>query len=83
MSVKRLSLHVVTTLLCTTAMLTTNLAHARDWVDWVTTPFVDPLLVRPPVLDIGKVLPGDTQVHVCDVSIPNSAKPFPARMVLS
>ena len=40
-------------------------AQARDWTDIAATPFVDPLLARPPVLDVGKVLPGDSQVHPC------------------
>lgn len=43
-------------------------AHARDWEDIVTSPFVDPLLTRPRALDAGKVLPGDTQVLGCDGS---------------
>ncbi|MBF0461659.1 MAG: TolC family protein [Magnetococcales bacterium] len=40
-------------------------AQARDWVDVVTTPWEDPLLTRPPVLDSGKVLPGDTDPPPC------------------
>lgn len=45
--------------------LLTLAAQARDWTEIAANPFVDPLLARPPVLDVGKVLPGDSQVHPC------------------
>lgn len=51
-------------------------AQAREWEDIMTTPFVDPLLTRPPLLDTGKVLPGDAQVHGCDGMAYESAKPM-------
>jgi outer membrane protein len=37
----------------------------RSWVDRVTSPFIDPLLTRPPALDTGKILPNDSHVHAC------------------
>jgi outer membrane protein len=40
-------------------------AHARDWVDVLSNPLVDPLLSRPPQLDLGKVLPGDQMAVQC------------------
>jgi outer membrane protein len=40
-------------------------AQERQLVDVITTPFVDPLLTRPPVLDTGKILPGDDAVVPC------------------
>jgi len=49
---------------------------ARDWKDVVTAPFVDPLLVNPPQLDRGTVLPGDSQAYVCDGGYRDSTKPL-------
>lgn len=40
-------------------------AHAATGWDWTTVPFTDPLLTRPPVLEAGVVLPGDTAALVC------------------
>jgi len=40
-------------------------APARDWVDVLSNPFVDPLLSRPPQLDLGKILPGDQLAVQC------------------
>jgi outer membrane protein len=51
-------------------------AQARDWVDWVTTPFADPLLARPPQLDSGKFLPGDASPYACDNSSHDGSKPL-------
>jgi outer membrane protein len=47
---------------------TPEAAHARELIDMITTPFVDPLLVRPPQLDTGKILPGDDQILPCPVA---------------
>ncbi len=44
----------------------TDMAHAREWLDRVSTPLEDPLLVHPPELDEGKLLPGDAQALACD-----------------
>lgn len=44
----------------------TDMAQAREWLDRASTPLEDPLLVRPPELDEGKLLPGDTQALACD-----------------
>lgn len=41
------------------------LAHERDLIDRMTTPFVDPLLSRPPRLDHAQALPGDTMATYC------------------
>lgn len=49
-----------------TALLIMNTVHARDWLDAIGTPLYDPLLTQPPVLNKGKMLPGDEQVHPCD-----------------
>jgi outer membrane protein len=49
---------------------------ARDWVDIVTTPFLDPLLVMPPQLKAGKTLPGDTQASVCNSSERDHTQPL-------
>lgn len=49
---------------------------ARDWGDLVTTPFIDPLLVRSSQLDIGKVLPGDTHAIACNGIVHDSTKPL-------
>lgn len=46
-------------------LVTSNVAQARDWVDVASTPFADPLLVTPPQLNTGKVLPGDAEAYVC------------------
>jgi len=48
---------------CMWAVCTT--LQAREWEDIVSSPLVDPLLTRPPVLDTGKVLPGDASAHMC------------------
>lgn len=53
-----------------------QVAQARDWADILTTPFVDPLLTRPPELDSGKILPGDQNAYACDSSSHGSAKPL-------
>lgn len=50
--------------------------QAREWKDIVTTPFVDPLLTRPPLLDTGKALPGDEQIHACAGSVYEAGKPL-------
>jgi outer membrane protein len=39
--------------------------QTQDWPDMLTTPFDDPLLTRPPVLDTGKILPGDDEAYTC------------------
>lgn len=39
--------------------------HAGDRVDFITTPWIDPLSARPPVLESGKILPGDRTVPPC------------------
>ena len=43
-------------------------AQAGNVVNALTTPWNDPLLARPPVLDTGKVLPGDTASLPCPPS---------------
>lgn len=58
------------------AMAGTGAAHARDWADVATAPWVDPLLARPPQLDTGKMLPGDVQVHACDRSGDGLGRPL-------
>lgn len=40
--------------------------QAREWRDQLATPLADPLLARPPELDHGKPLPGDSEVQPCD-----------------
>lgn len=40
-------------------------AQSRSWREQVATPFDDPLLARPPQLEEGKLLPGDSTVHAC------------------
>lgn len=50
--------------------------QAREWENIVTTPFVDPLLTRPPLLDTGKALPGDAQIHGCAGMVYETAKPL-------
>jgi outer membrane protein len=40
-------------------------ARASDWADIATSPWQDPLLTRPPVLDMGSALPGDTDPAPC------------------
>ena len=47
------------------AMMLCPPAHAWDVVNGLTTPLEDPLLTRPPVLDTGKILPGDTAPISC------------------
>jgi outer membrane protein len=42
-------------------------SHARDWIDIVSNPLVDPLLSRPPQLDLGRVLPGDAAAVPCPI----------------
>jgi outer membrane protein len=46
----------------------TQAAHARDWEDVLGTPFIDPLLTLPPVLDAPKRLAGDadSDSYPCD-----------------
>lgn len=51
-------------------------AQARDWTDMVTTPFVDPMFARPPVLDTGKTLPGDREAYTCNGSNHEFTKPL-------
>lgn len=58
------------------AVAGTGNVGARDWVDKVGTPLLDPLLVRPPQLEMGKALPGDTQTIACDGNIHDSTKPL-------
>lgn len=41
-------------------------AIAADLMDWMTTPFVDPLLSRPPRWDGSARLPGDVMTMHCD-----------------
>lgn len=48
------------------AISITGGAHARDWADLATTPWVDPLLASPPQIQAGKTLPDDVQVPACD-----------------
>lgn len=50
--------------------------QARDWEDIMATPFVDPLFTRPSLLEAGKALPGDPQVHGCDGVRYEFAKPL-------
>ena len=62
--------HVVSLARCCViaSMLTIGFAtisHARDWVDVLSNPFVDPLLSRPPQLDLGNILPGDEMAVKC------------------
>ena len=49
-------------------LLMAQAAHAREWMDVITSPFADPLFTRPPELEAGKILPGDTHAHFCDGS---------------
>lgn len=44
---------------------TTANVQAGEWRDMLAAPFSDPLLARPPELDHGKPLPGDSEVHPC------------------
>jgi outer membrane protein len=44
------------------------MGQARDLVDKITTPLVDPLLARPPRLDTGTILPGDDDIQPCPVA---------------
>ncbi|MFZ1180331.1 MAG: TolC family protein, partial [Herbaspirillum sp.] len=41
-------------------------AVAGELTDWMTAPFADPLLSRPPQLDSGARLPGDVMSVRCD-----------------
>jgi outer membrane protein len=52
-------------------LLGSSAAAGRDWVDLFGTPWIDPLLVRPPQLDAGLMLPGDTEAHVCAMDAPD------------
>lgn len=65
------SLLRITTLLSLT--LAAPLGQATDWQDRVLTPIEDPLLTRPPQLDLGVVLPGDEQVYQCLETPPPTA----------
>ncbi|MEO5340560.1 MAG: TolC family protein [Magnetococcus sp. MYC-9] len=47
------------------AGLFASVSQARELLDAITTPWVDPWLTRPPVLDTGKVLPGDSDPPSC------------------
>jgi len=51
---------------------------SRDWADRLATPFVDPLLTRPPLLDTGNVLPGDTAALPCS----GADQPLPQPLTL-
>lgn len=51
-------------------------ASARDWVDVPGTPFTDPLRTRPPQLDSGALLPGDTQPPSCEGVGYDAARPL-------
>jgi outer membrane protein len=59
---------------------TAHTAHSRDWVDVVTSPFIDPLLARPPQLDTGKTLPSDKQAYTeaiaCQLDTFDATKPL-------
>jgi outer membrane protein len=50
--------------------------HARNWIDIVTTPFLDPLLTRPSQLNSGKVLPGDSQAYTCNNNSYDPSEPL-------
>lgn len=63
MNGKRMLLHGAVALIFAWAGSTH--AYASDWADMVSPALNDPLLAHPRVLNMGKVLPGDTQVHVC------------------
>ena len=54
----------------------TGNVYARDWMEMVSTPLTDPLLVRPPQLALGKALPGDTEALACTGHIHDSTKPL-------
>ncbi|WP_367651482.1 TolC family protein [Cupriavidus basilensis] len=58
------------------ALLPAQAAHAWDWRDIASTPFLDPLLASPPQLDTGKALPGDGQAYACGDSAYDSASPL-------
>jgi outer membrane protein len=42
-------------------------AQAGDWLDVFSNPFIDPLLSRPPRLDLGTVFPGDERGTECPI----------------
>jgi outer membrane protein len=52
-------------------------AQTDDMLNSIAAPFADPLLVRPSVLDSGKVLPGDIEAFSCsqvNISKPSDSK---------
>jgi outer membrane protein len=66
----------VIALLLVWAVMSAGPVWARDWVDAVTTPIVDPLLVNPSPLGTGKILPGDVRSYVCDEEEYDASKPL-------
>ena len=52
--------------------------HGPDWAERLGTPFNDPLLTRPPVLDTGSLLPDDTTAMPC----PDADSPLPQPLTL-
>ena len=73
MSVRHMSFRCMVMLVL---LASTHAAQARDLVDIFTSPFVDPLLTRPSLLDSGTVLPGDTAPYSCDNSSYDPSKPL-------
>ncbi|WP_075259268.1 TolC family protein [Herbaspirillum camelliae] len=63
-----MSVRLTSVFLTVAAMMSclTVAAQTREWRDWPSTPLQDPLLARPPELDEGKLLPGDSQILACD-----------------
>ncbi|MBF0098439.1 MAG: TolC family protein [Magnetococcales bacterium] len=51
-------------------------AHAREWFDILTTPLEDPLLTLPQQLATGKHLPGDGQIHFCQMDVYDISHPL-------
>ena len=73
MSDRRLNRHRILHIATATVLLwvlnigAVSNSHARDWIDIVSNPLVDPLLSLPPNLDLGSVLPGDAAAVPCPI----------------
>ncbi len=51
-----------------------SLAAPPDWMEWLGTPWHDPLLTRPPQLDTGLLLPGGSAPPLCAGTLPELAQ---------
>ena len=76
MSVKGNFRYAILTAAFLWAAIVTDTVSARELSDIMSTPFTDPLLSRPPQLDIEKTLPGDTQPFTCDTSKRENTAPL-------